>query len=91
MHLLQWSTAYSAAVAAAVAAAATHPLRGDASLLPVVLVTLSVKLSCIARIISRPKPLDVARGGRRLPRIISPAPDADAPLLSRPVQQPQQR
>jgi hypothetical protein len=59
---------------------ATHALRGEASLLPVVFVTLSVKLSCISRIISRPKPLDVARGGRRLPRSISFAPDADAPL-----------
>lgn len=67
----------------------THPgchwlRRGDASLLLVVLVILSVKLSWLwssSNVLRRPLPLDCARGGRRsLPLRKSAAPDPDAPL-----------
>lgn len=58
--------------------------RGEASLLFVVFVMLSVKLSCWLysnRVLRRALPLDWARGGRRsLPLRKSATPEPDAPL-----------
>jgi len=61
-----------------------HCRRGEASLLFVVFVMLSVKLSCwlsSSRVLRRPLPLDWARGGRlSLPLRKSATPEPDAPL-----------
>lgn len=64
---------------------ACHWRLGDASLLLVVFVTLSVKLSCwlsSSRVLRRPLPLDCALGGRRSFPLRKSAPDPDAPLHS---------
>lgn len=65
---------------------ACHWRRGDVSLLLVVLVMLSVKLSCwlsSSSVLRRALPLDCARGGRRSLPLRKSAPDPDAPLQCR--------